>query len=40
MNMVYTGFPGGSAVKESPCNVEAAGDVGSIPEMGTSPGGG
>ena len=29
------GFPGGSAGKESPCN---AGDLGSIPGLGRSPG--
>ena len=29
------GFPGGSAGKESACN---AGDLGSIPELGRSPG--
>ena len=29
------GFPGGSAGKESACNV---GDLGSIPELGRSPG--
>ena len=29
------GFPGGSAGKESACNV---GDLGSIPALGTSPG--
>ena len=31
------GFPGGSDSKESACNVE---DLGSIPELGRSPGGG
>ena len=31
------GFPGGSDGKESTCN---AGDLGSIPEVGRSPGGG
>ena len=31
------GFPGGSDGKESPCNVE---DLGSIPGLGRSPGGG
>ena len=31
------GFPGGSAGKESPCN---AGDLGWIPGLGRSPGGG
>ena len=40
MNMVYVGFPGGSVVKESTCNAGAVGDVGSIPELGKSPGGG
>ena len=34
---VHWGFPGSSAGKESACN---EGDVGSIPEMGRSPGGG
>ena len=34
---VFLGFPGGSAGKESACNV---GDLGSIPELGRSPGGG
>ena len=34
------GFPSGSAVKESTCNAGAVGDVGSIPELGISPGGG
>ena len=33
----YLGFPGGSDGKESACNV---GDLGSIPGLGTSPGGG
>ena len=33
----YTGFPDGSDSKESTCN---AGDLGSIPELGRSPGGG
>ena len=32
---VKMGFPGGSAGKESPCN---AGDLGSIPGLGRSPG--
>ena len=32
---LITGFPGGSEVKASACNV---GDVGSIPELGRSPG--
>ena len=34
---VFLGFPCGSAGKESACNV---GDLGSIPELGRSPGGG
>ena len=34
---IYMGFPGGSDGKESACN---AGDLGSIPELGRSPGGG
>ena len=33
----YMGFPGGSEGKESACN---AGDLGSIPGLGRSPGGG
>ena len=32
----YQGFPGGSTGKELACNV---GDLGSIPELGRSPGG-
>ena len=35
--MPILGFPGGSDVKESTCN---AGDLGSIPGSGKSPGGG
>ena len=34
---VFLGFPGGSAGKESACNV---GDLGSIPGLGRPPGGG
>ena len=34
---VFLGFPGGSDGKESACNV---GDLGSIPGLGSSPGGG
>ena len=34
---VFLGFPGGSGGKESTCNV---GDLGSIPGLGRSPGGG
>jgi len=33
--LVFLGFPGGSAGKESACN---AGDLGSIPGLGRSPG--
>ena len=33
--MVIRGFPGGSAGKESTCN---AGDLGSVPGLGRSPG--
>ena len=32
------GFPGSSAVKNLPANAEDAGDVGSVPESGRSPG--
>ena len=35
LSLLITGFPGGSAGKESTCN---AGDLGSIPGWGTSPG--
>ena len=35
--LLYMGFLGGSDGKESACN---AGDLGSIPELGRSPGGG
>ena len=35
--LVSLGFPGGSAGKESACS---AGDLGSIPGLGRSPGGG
>ena len=34
---IFLGFPGGSDGKESTCNV---GDLGSIPRLGRSPGGG
>ena len=34
--LTFGGFPGGSAGKESACN---AGDLGSIPGLGRSPGG-
>ena len=35
--LIQVSFPGGSADKESACNV---GDLGLIPELGRSPGGG
>ena len=35
--VVFLGFPGGSEVKASACN---AGDLGSMPGLGRSPGGG
>ena len=34
------GFPDGSASKESTCSAEDMGDMGLIPELGRSPGGG
>ena len=34
------GFPGGSVVKNLPANSRDAGDVGSVPGLGRSPGGG
>ena len=37
VSMIGLGFPGGSNGKESACN---AGDLGSVPELGRSPGGG
>ena len=37
LSNIPLGFPGGSAGKESTCNV---GDLGLIPELGRSPGGG
>ena len=37
---MYAGFPGGSVVKNMPGNAGEAGDAGSIPESGRSPGGG
>ena len=37
ISSLYWGFPGGSDGKESACNV---GDLGSIPKLGRSPGGG
>ena len=37
LNLKLKGFPGGSAGKESACK---AGDLGSVPRLGRSPGGG
>ena len=37
MPCLKLGFPGGSVGKESACNV---GDLGSVPGLGRSPGGG
>ena len=37
---INLGFPGGSVVKNLPANAGAAGDAGSIPGSGRSPGGG
>ena len=36
----YEGFPGGSVAKNPPANAGDAGDTGSIPGSGSSPGGG
>ena len=36
----HDGFPGGSVVKNPPANAGDTRDVGSIPELGRSPGGG
>ena len=38
--MIFEGFPDGSVVKNLPTSAEAAGDMGSIPGSGGSPGGG
>ena len=38
--VIYTGFSGGSPVKESACNAGNIGDVGLIPGSGRSPRGG
>ena len=40
LSIVYLGFPGGSVIKNLPVNAEDAGDTGSIPGSGRSPGGG
>ena len=37
---MYRGFPGGSVCKKSACKAGDEGDVGLIPELGRSPGGG
>ena len=34
------GYPGGSVVRNLPANAGATGDLGSVPELGRSPGGG
>ena len=39
-NVLFHGFPGGSVVKNPPANAGATGDVGLIPGLGRSPGGG
>ena len=38
-NCVLRGFSGGSVVKNSPASTGDAGDMGSIPGLGRSPGG-
>ena len=38
-NSVLRGFSGGSVVKNSPASAGDAGDMGSIPGLGRSPGG-
>ena len=38
--IVHVGFSGGSVVKNPPANAGDTRDVGSIPELGRSPGGG
>ena len=39
-NQINQGFPGGSMVKNAPANAGASGDMGLIPGLGRSPGGG
>ena len=39
-NQINQGFPGGSMVKNAPAKAGAAGDLGLIPGLGRSPGGG
>ena len=38
--MTWLGFPSGSVGKESACNAGDIGDMGSVPGLGRSPGGG
>ena len=38
--MLFSGLPWWLSGKETACSAGAAGDVGSIPESGSSPGGG
>ena len=38
--LCYMGFPGGAVVKNSPANAGDTRDLGSIPGLGRSPGGG
>ena len=38
LNMLKTQLPGGSVVKHQPANAGEAGDAGSIPGLGRSPG--
>ena len=40
LSLQCMGFPGGPSSKESACNAGDAGDMGSIPGSGRSPGGG
>ena len=40
MIILLVGFPGGSVVKNPPANAEAMGNVGSVPGLRRSPGGG
>ena len=37
---MYVSFPDGSAGKQSACSARVTGDVGSVPGLGRSPGGG
>ena len=40
MCLIHRGFPGGASGKESACNAGELRNMGSIPELGRSPGGG